>query len=136
MEHTKSLKQVTKPLKQVIAELQALEDANPGIDCLVDDMEAGADKPHYVVAPTIINEYDHVIIWDKQKIELNAKTLEFYNTTPEAMWASFTDEERGEESFEEWKADFERTKAFFEADNQQLKSATPVVVIKSGAFPE
>lgn len=135
MEHNKSLDQVTKPLKQVIAELQALEDANPGINCLVDDMEAGADKPLYVVAPTIINEHDHVIIWDKQKIELNAKTLEFYNITPEEMWASFNDEERGKEPFEEWKADFERAKAFFEADNQQLKSATPVVVIRSSSFP-
>ena len=31
------LKQYTRPLKEIIAELQAVEDANPGILCTLED---------------------------------------------------------------------------------------------------
>jgi hypothetical protein len=119
----------TRPLKELIAELQAIEDANPGILCIANDNEWGADTPKVQVAPVAINEHDHVIIWDEQKIDLNKRTIEFYNQDPQEMWNSFTDEEREGETFEEWKADFEKTKAFFEADKRQLEAAVPVVII-------
>jgi hypothetical protein len=123
------IKSYTKPLKELIAELQALENANPGILCMVNDHEHGGDVPQVEISKFYINEHDHVIIVDEKKIENNKLTVEFYNQDPQEMWNSFTDEERGEEPFEEWKANFEKTKAFFEKDKQEFETSVPVVVI-------
>lgn len=119
----------TKPLKELIADLQALEAANPDILCMVNDHEHGGDIPQVEVLKFYINQYDHVIVIDDSNIQSNKKAVNLYAQNAEEMWKSFGDEKGMWKNFESFKEGHKKTREFFENEMKEMATSIPVVVI-------
>jgi hypothetical protein len=122
----------TKPLKQHIAELQAMEDANPGILCTLEDHEWGAGVPKVEIALVYVNEHQHVIVLDDFKIKSAQGAFKQYTeTTPEEMWESFGEDKGMWTSLEHYKKDHEMIRAAAEQDVKDFATAVPMVVLRT-----
>ena len=124
----------TKPLKQHIAELQALEDAQPGILCTLDDHEHGAGVPKAKVALVYVNQHDHVIVLDDFKIKYANDTFKKYSeNSAEQMWKEYSaDGDTGMYmDFEHYKKDHEMIRAAAEQDVKDFATAVPMVVLQT-----
>lgn len=119
----------TKPLKELIEELQALESANPGIFCMVNDHEHGGDVPKVELSKFYINKDNHVIILNDNNIKSNKKIMKLYEQSAEKMWESFGDDKGMWESFEKFKADHKTTKEFYKNEMKEMATSIPVIVI-------
>lgn len=119
----------TKPLKTLITELQALESANPGICCMVNDHEHGGDIPQVELSKFYINEYNHVMIVNENDKKNNQYMIDFHAKNTEEMWESFGNDKGMWKNFEEFNASHKTTKAFFEKEMNEMATAIPVVLI-------
>lgn len=119
-----------KPLKEIIAELQALEDANPGIHCTLNDHEWGPHIASIKVAPVFVNDYEHIIVLTDAAIKSAQDNFKKYTeTTPEAMWESFGEDKGMWTSLEHYKKDHEMIRAAAEKDLKEFATAVPMVVL-------
>lgn len=120
----------TKPLKEIIAELQAVEDANPGILCTLDDHEWGAHIPSIKVAPVFVNEHEHVIVLTDNAIKSAQDNFKKYTeNTPEEMWEIFGEDKGMWTNLEHYRKDHEMIRAAAEKDIKDFATAVPMVVL-------
>lgn len=124
--------QYTKPLTELIAELQKISDANPGIQCTLNDQEWGANNPQVKVAPVYVNDNQHVIIIDETTREHVTQTAKEYSEkTAKEMWDSFGEEKGSWNSFEEFSLSHAMVKESALKELKDFEKAVHMVVFEA-----
>lgn len=124
--------QYTKPLVELIAELQAIADANPGIVCTLDDHEWGPHIPTVKVSPVYVNEHEHVIVLEDFTRDYTTKTAKEYSEkTAKEMWDSYGENKGSWKSFEEFEKGHALVKEHALKDLKDFATAVPMVVFQA-----
>ena len=119
----------TKPLKELIAELQKIEDSHPGINCTFDDSHFGAGTPTVEIANSYSNNLEQPIVIPQWYIDQLQKKLEYYSQSPQEMWETIDKTAWADfESFEK-KYHSVKEKTIKELKNIENSSLTVVVKI-------
>jgi hypothetical protein len=127
-----NFKEYTRPLKEIIAELQAVEDAHPGILATLDDHEYGAHPPKFKVAPVYVNASEHVIVLTEEAEERATKLVKQYSEqTAEEMWDSYGPDKGFWKSFEEFAKSHKLVKEMSEKDLREFATAVPMLVMQA-----
>ena len=119
----------TKPLKELIAELQKIEDSHPGINCTLDDCEWGAGIPTVAMAKSYSNNFGHPIIISQLDIDQLQKTLEYYSQPPLEMWK--TVDKNDWDDFEAFEKDYHLVKQHAIQELKNIENSSLTVVIKT-----
>lgn len=120
----------TKPLKDVIAELQAMEDANPGILCIAQD-EWANDAPKTQILSVYVDENSQAVIVDDFSINNTKEMAKEYNEKSlEEMWQDMNGEDNGAyTNIDEFKKDYEIIKSTSQKEWEYMQKAVKAVVI-------
>ena len=124
----------TKPLKELIAELQALENANPGIHCLVEDNEWGPNIPTVKLAAVYKEnpEYEQLTVVDEVTKQHTQKTVTDYTEkSAEQYWSEMdhSDADQYYESFEQFKEEYEMVLKCNSETFEKMNNSVPMVII-------
>lgn len=124
--------QYTKPLTELIAELQKIADENPGIVCTLNDHEWGPHMPKVKVAPVYVNDSDHVIVLEDFTRDYTIKLAKEYSEkTAQEMWKSYGENKGSWESFEEFEKSHAMVKEHALKELKNFEKAVPMVVFEA-----
>lgn len=119
------------PLKDFIAQLQSLEDANPGIDCVLNDCVRGINQPVVEIVPAHFDEYGNLDYTQTATLNSTRNLVEKYSTTsPQAMWDSFGDNKGRHTCFEEYRQQHENILNDNKKRLDLMEKGQPMVVIR------
>ncbi len=119
----------TKPLKELIAELQKIEDSHPGINCTLSDCEWGPGIPIVELSQSYSNNLGHPIILSQVDIENVHKRLADYSKSPEEMWTSV--DKSDWDGFESFKQDYLLVKHHTHQEIKDIATSSLTVIIRT-----
>jgi hypothetical protein len=123
--------QYTKPLTELIAELQKIADNHPGIQCTLDDYELGLQNPTLQVLPVHINN-NHCTIVDTFTRDMVTRTAKLYSEkSAKEMWETLGDDKSPWKNFEEFEHRHTLIKEKALQDLQNFDKANLMVILKA-----